>query len=975
MDIEQLVYETLLQASSQHPDMLKPAEQKLKEWEVEPGFYSVLFRIFSNQSLDINVRWMSILCFKQGVEKYWRKNVSSGISEDEKVTLRKMLLSNLSEPVPRLATQVSVIIGRVARLDWPYDWNNLMPELMERIKYDPQNRALLSMHHVVKSLSGKRLYDSIRLFQDASSQLFPNFYNHWEQRTDAFIKEMEQGNATPEVAKLLEDAFYTQKILSNFVLYGFKSPYPDEVKQFIISVFNKVRPIVACRPYYPDLVEKFVCRMFKMLMTIIEDHPADYLDFIQPTVELAYFYGFTVDGNAVVFERFLIQLFNLTKLILICPQYKLPRTNGPVCQIDETSRRVSTAAVQQKSLVFKSDRLMIMCQQLIYKYFLLTPSELEIWDSDPEMFATDEVGEYWKYNLKACTESLFMSLFHEFRELLTPRLAATIESNRELVDPTNLEAVLKKDAIYNAFGLTAFEMFDIINFDDWFNTTLRQELMETRGHSRVLKRRVAWLIGQWLTVRLNPEYRPELYNILIGLLNPEQDMAVRLAATSTLRCAIDDFDFSSEHFIEYLEPMAFSLYKLLVSVRECDTKLNVLHVMSFMVERLGPMVEPYFDSLLQYLPKLWTDSDDHHMLRCAIISTLTQIVRAIRTKSAELTPFLVPIIRYSVDIKEKAYIYLQEDGLELLLSYIESCTTYNDEMLSLINYLLPLLDYSTEHLKTGLMILEAYVLIAPERVMTEYGAQIFSLTTTLMNDLKDEGTVCILSLYETIVKVNLPQTTELMMVVLGQNLKSLCSGEIGLTVNSCRLSLISRVILNDPAIFIQVVEHLCVHENGNLLQFDKVLKRIIEVWLERMNQIVQNDRRKLLGLALASLLTSQKKPILELFKEIITICVETLNDIMRKTDDGIYTDSMLMTDDCSNVSSRANSECEYQYETEHNERQRCLSLKDPVHCIPFHKYLQSQLLALQNQIGEQQFQHVLISRVDSDILEQLYVYM
>ncbi|XP_025195675.1 importin-11 [Melanaphis sacchari] len=975
MEIEQLVYETLLQASSQHPDMLKPAEQKLKEWEVEPGFYSVLFRIFSNQSLDLNVRWMSILCFKQGVEKYWRKNIEHGISEEEKVTLRKMLLTNLSEPVPRLATQVSVIIGRVARLDWPYDWEDLMPELIERIKYDPQNRALLSMHHVVKSLAGKRLYDSIRLFQNASSQLFPNFYSHWEQRTNAFIKEMEQGNISPSVAKLLEDAFYTQKILSNFVLYGFKSPYPNDVKQFILAIFNKVRPIIACRAYYPDLVEKFVCRMFKMLMAILEDHPAEYLDFIQPTVELAYFYGFTADGNTVVFERFLIQLFNLTKLILICPQYKLPRTNGPICQMDENAKRISALAVQHKASVFKSDRLMIMCQQLIYKYFLLTPAELEIWDSDPEMFATDEVGEYWKYNLKACTESLFMSLFHEFRELLTPRLAATIESNREFVDPNNLEAVLKKDAIYNAFGLTAFEMFDIINFDDWFNTTLRQELMETHGHSRVLKRRVAWLIGQWLTVRLNPEYRPELYNILIGLLNPEQDMAVRLAATSTLRCAIDDFDFSSEHFIEYLEPMAFSLYKLLVSVRECDTKLNVLHVMSFMVERLGPMVEPYFDSLLQYLPKLWTDSDDHHMLRCAIISTLTQIVRAIRTKSAELTPFLVPIIRYSVDIKEKAYIYLQEDGLELLLSYIESCATYNDEMLSLINYLLPLLDYSTEHLKTGLMILEAYVLIAPDRVISEYGTQLFSLTTSLMNDLKDEGIVCILSLYETIIKVNLPQTIELMMAILGQNLKCLCSGEIGLAVNSCRLSLIARVILNDSSIFIKVVEHLCMTENGNLMNFDNVLSRIIEVWLERMNQIVQNDRRKLLGLALASLLTCQKKPILELFKEIITVCVETLNDIMRKTDDGLYADSMLMTDDCSNVSSRANSECEYQYETEHNERQRCLSLKDPVHCIPFHKYLQSQLLALQNQIGEQQFQGVLISKVDSDILEQLYLYM
>jgi len=34
-----------------------------------------------------------------------------------------------------------------------------------------------------------------------------------------------------------------------------------------------------------------------------------------------------------------------------------------------------------------------------------------------------------------------------------------------------------------------------------------------------------------------------------------------------------------------------------------------------------------------------------------------------------------------------------------------------------------------------------------------------------------------------------------------------------------------------------------------------------------------------------------------------------------------------------------------------------------------------QLLSLQNQIGEQQFQSVLISKVDSNILEQLYLYM
>lgn len=52
----------------------------------------------------------------------------------------------------------------------------------------------------------------------------------------------------------------------------------------------------------------------------------------------------------------------------------------------DQAKRISTAAVQHKESVFKSERLMIMCQQLIYKYFLLTQAELEIWDSDPEMF-------------------------------------------------------------------------------------------------------------------------------------------------------------------------------------------------------------------------------------------------------------------------------------------------------------------------------------------------------------------------------------------------------------------------------------------------------------------------------------------------------------------------------------------------------------------------------------------------------------
>lgn len=41
-NVYMLVLDTLHRASSQDIEVLKPAEKKLTEWEVEPGYYSIL---------------------------------------------------------------------------------------------------------------------------------------------------------------------------------------------------------------------------------------------------------------------------------------------------------------------------------------------------------------------------------------------------------------------------------------------------------------------------------------------------------------------------------------------------------------------------------------------------------------------------------------------------------------------------------------------------------------------------------------------------------------------------------------------------------------------------------------------------------------------------------------------------------------------------------------------------------------------
>ena len=45
----------------------------------------LFLQIFSEHSLEVNVRWLGVLYFKNGVDRYWRKTAPKAINEEEKV--------------------------------------------------------------------------------------------------------------------------------------------------------------------------------------------------------------------------------------------------------------------------------------------------------------------------------------------------------------------------------------------------------------------------------------------------------------------------------------------------------------------------------------------------------------------------------------------------------------------------------------------------------------------------------------------------------------------------------------------------------------------------------------------------------------------------------------------------------------------------------------------------------------------------
>uniref|UniRef100_A0A672GHX6 Importin-11 n=1 Tax=Salarias fasciatus TaxID=181472 RepID=A0A672GHX6_SALFA len=904
-----VVLQALTQATSQDTAVLKPAEEQLRQWETQPGFYSVLLNIFNNHTLDVNVRWLAVLYFKNGIDRYWRRVAPHALSEEEKTSLRAGLITNFNEPVNQIATQIAVLIAKVARLDCPRQWPELIPILLESVKGQDglqQHRALLTFYHVTKTLASKRLAQDRRLFQD-----------------------------------------------------GFLNAVFERLKQFL-ECCRQVGSESTCR----EKLEKTIILYTKVLLDFLEYHPCAFIPLIQRSLEFAVSYVFTPAGEGVTFERFIVQCMNLIKMIVKNDAYK------PAKNIED-SKPESLEAHRIKTAFFTHPTLTEIGRRLVSHYFLLTEEELAMWEEDPESFAVEETGgDSWKYSLRPCTEVLFLDIFHNYSQTLTPVLLDMVQN---LQGPTNVEdpvQLLMKDAVYNAVGLAAYELFDNVDFDQWFKNQLLGELQVSHHRYKLIRRRVIWLIGQWISVKFKSDLRPLLYEVILKLLwlcccTSIFDTLCYFVFNS--RSPVDDFEFRTEQFLPYLESIFGLLFQLLQQVTECDTKMQVLHVISCVIERVNIQIRPYVGCLVQYLPLLWKQSEEHNMLRCAILTTLIHLVQGLGAESKNLYPFLLPVIQLSTDVSQPPHVYLLEDGLELWLVTLENSPAITPELLRIFQNMSALLELSSENLRTCFQIVNAYIYLSATEFLQNYAESLCRSFCDLLKDITNEGQVQVLKVVEIALKVSPILGAHMFQPLLPAVFRGIVDGERYPVVMSTYLGIMGRVLLQNSSFFSSLLAQMASENNQEV---DQLLGSIIEMWVDRMDNITQPERRKLSSLALLSLLPSDNSVIQDKFCGIINICVEALHDVMTEDPEtGTFKDCMLM----SHFEEPKLSDDE-EPPTEQDKRKKLLALEDPVHSVSLQQYVYEKLKVQQALMGDQGF-GVLMETVDTELVRQLQEFL
>ncbi|XP_027627606.1 importin-11 isoform X1 [Tupaia chinensis] len=964
-----VVLQVLTQATSQDTAVLKPAEEQLKQWETQPGFYSVLLNIFTNHTLDINVRWLAVLYFKHGIDRYWRRVAPHALSEEEKSTLRAGLITNFNEPINQIATQIAVLIAKVARLDCPRQWPELIPTLIESVKVQDdlrQHRALLTFYHVTKTLASKRLAADRKLFYDLASGIYNFACSLWNHHTDTFLQQVSSGNEAA-VLSSLERTLLSLKVLRKLTVNGFVEPHKNmEVMGFLHGIFERLKQFLECSRSIGtdnvcrDRLEKTIILFTKVLLDFLDQHPFSFTPLIQRSLEFSVSYVFTEVGEGVTFERFIVQCMNLIKMIVKNYAYK-PSKNF------EDSSPETLEAHKIKMAFFTYPTLTEICRRLVSHYFLLTEEELTMWEEDPEGFTAEETGgDSWKYSLRPCTEVLFIDIFHEYNQTLTPVL---LEMMQTLQGPTNVEdmnALLIKDAVYNAVGLAAYELFDSVDFDQWFKNQLLPELQVVHNRYKPLRRRVIWLIGQWISVKFKSDLRPMLYEAICNLLQ-DQDLVVRIETATTLKLTVDDFEFRTDQFLPYLETMFTLLFQLLQQVTECDTKMHVLHVLSCVIERVNMQIRPYVGCLVQYLPLLWKQSEEHNMLRCAILTTLIHLVQGLGADSKNLYPFLLPVIQLSTDVSQPPHVYLLEDGLELWLVTLENSPCITPELLRIFQNMSPLLELSSENLRTCFKIINGYIFLSSTEFLQTYAVGLCQSFCELLKEITTEGQVQVLKVVENALKVNPVLGPQMFQPILPCVFRSIIEGERYPVVMSTYLGVMGRVLLQNTSFFSSLLNEMAHKFNQEM---DQLLGNMIEMWVDRMDNITQPERRKLSALALLSLLPSDNSVIQDKFCGIINISVEGLHDVMTEDPEtGTYKDCMLM----SHLEEPKVIEDE-EPPTEQDKRKKMLALKDPVHTVSLQQFIYEKLKAQQELLGEQGFQS-LMETVDTEIVTQLQEFL
>ncbi|TKA55315.1 hypothetical protein B0A53_02239 [Rhodotorula sp. CCFEE 5036] len=968
------VLEALQLSLASDPNALDHARLVLGQWARAPRFYAYLVDVFtSREGVQLEVRLQAALQFKNGVEKYWRKGALHAISPEEKDAIRPRLLQMINEPSRVLAKTLSVSVATIAKYDYGLEWNDLPTALLSAIQSGlahPDanegqilvNRSLRFLKASAKALAANRMPKGRATMMRFAEILFTPLAQIHAELLRRAVQQLQTEASTSQEAGIdpFESPLLAFRTLRFLLMYGFKDPdLAGEPTDFYRSTLPAVSQLLELR-----------------VSLLRAGHPSTSSSSFVTFTKHVIAYG-DLSRSLVTDKVAAFGAMGVTEQVRdIYIQVVQGAASDIVANVKDDLRSLyPTRLVVQALLLIKAmlgdwdgtsalpvspDFVQQFAEVLITRMLPLRQEDLQKWEQDPEEWMNEEEQDRWEYDLRPCAEYVLKALLSAHREQLGPNMAALLQ---QVSTPQNMDDLLLKEAVYTAIGRSPSDLEKYIDFNQWLEGTLSAECAGTDSAYRIIRRRIAWLLGNWVGEDLAASSRNQIYALLVHLVgrNPSTDQAIRLtAARSLARC--DTWDFDQAAFLPHLPAAIEEVVQLLGEVSEPDSMMRLNQTLGVIIARVEGHIAPYSQQLAVILEQMWQTCQESHS-QTSILVTFTRLCEALGEQSQPLQPQACQIIRSSVDPTNPSYIYLQEDGLELWQVLLRRSTSLSPEMLSLLPLLVSLLANGTDILPRCLAIFESYLLLDSPSVVSACASPFFASIHGLLEGLKFEAVKVVLHALNTVYQTAPTSAWAGALESSGcfaTYLKVISGDESALTITKYLASL-TRIILASPDTFHQLVATTASRTGTSP---DAILDTIVTQYVDRLDNMSQGRQRKLAALALAYLVPTTNTVILGRLSDLVALW----SSVLAQTEESDQGDAELY-----HIPDDYQSDVEIDYtETAETKRRQALSAQDPVSAQPL-KATIGQKLAEAQQLngGAHAFQQQWLSRVDPLLVEDL----
>ncbi|KAI9648815.1 hypothetical protein NHQ30_003456 [Ciborinia camelliae] len=1017
----QQVYLALQSAGSSQQLAIQSGTQQLEAWKTQRGYYTLLQAVYLDKSLPTEIRYLAVIQLKNGIDKYWRKTAPNAITAEEKENIRSHLLeSGFEEADPQLALQNALVISKVVRVDYPMDWPDVLTNLIRMLRTANETnqlhlrRGMLILLQIVKELATARLRRSQTSLQSVTPEMVFLLSSIYTQKVSQWLNYFTENPSGDQGGAMdaMENSLIAIKILRRLLIVGYEYPNHDkDVQQIwhqsqqqfgqLLTIVNE-EPAILASPA-KELAEKHLVQFAKLHVQMSNTHPAAFA-LLPNSIDLVRAYwGFVAkfgdsygsathdfsskalrDDDGSKQERSIMEKLCLKGLTLLraCMKMAFSPSQSFKYRTAEVKEEQQQAVASLKSQLFTEQLVAEMASVIVTKFFVFRQVDLESWEEDEDEWEIREEGggDSWEFEVRPCAEKLFMDLVINFKDLLVAPLLQYFQS----VTGSNGDSVVTKDAVYTAMGLSAPVIFQSFDFDTFLTSTLVNDVQQTGQGWKVLRRRIAILLSQWVPVRISQANRPLVYQIFQHLLQAEDetnDHVVRITAARQFKAIVDDFEFQVDSFLPYAPDILGRTMALIQEVENTETKLAILQTIRMIALTLETHISPYADQIVSILPGLWEASGEEHLLKQAILTIMSTLVFCMQGQSERYHSLILPLIQRAVEPGSEMQVYLMEEALDLWSQILsQSSSPASPEVLALVDCAFPLLELGSENLRVVLNIVNEYILLAPEAMLGDATRlRILSYMANLLGATKRDLAGLVTTTVEDLIRAAEKLGGSNGVTQITKDLhesgytEKIFSGlldsweahqttgpdrrypKLDDVVETDYFTILARIALADPTVFANLLTSM---DNGN---FENIWKWLSEEWFRHFDSMANIERQKLSCLALTRLL--------ELHPPMTPIILSKLQDFFAMWT-SVISEMMAGRDDLGGDNLIWGEQEAYERESAEDKRARDWKMQDPVHRVNAWEFVKERLGEVVRVCGgEDAFQRDWACNVDRDVLE------